>query len=115
MWKLIWNAIKPNNINYTVIFQEVFVSIIVSVLVWVIMQPFKKNEESLVVTQLVNTQHKLDSILYREQLLKKEQTVDSLSGLIKQQHEKDSIRSNAKLSKLDAIRAINNYLKSDDR
>lgn len=113
--KMIWGVIgKGFAINYKMILQEVMVSILVSVLVWAILKPFKieEKENKELVSMATTTQRTLDSLRFQEKILSQKSVIDSLKNVINNQHEKDSLRANARLSKLEAARAINNYLKN---
>ncbi|MEA5259474.1 hypothetical protein VB264_16865 [Arcicella aquatica] len=111
--KLVWGFIGSGfAINYKMILQEVLVSIIVSVLVWAILKPFgiEQKENKELFSLATTTQRTLDSLRFQEILNSQQTIIDSLSNVIHTQHESDSLRANARLSKLEAARAINNYL-----
>ncbi|MGX7688060.1 hypothetical protein ACWA1C_12905 [Flectobacillus roseus] len=103
--------------DYKRILQEVLVSILVSVLVWAILKPFKIEDDtnSRLLSIALTTQRKLDSLNFQEKLHKQQAQIDSLNRVIILQHENDSLRSNARLSKLDVIRAINKYITSSSK
>ncbi|MDI9864472.1 hypothetical protein QM480_09055 [Flectobacillus sp. DC10W] len=103
--------------DYKRILQEVLVSILVSVLVWVILKPFKIEDDtnSRLLSIALTTQRKLDSLNFQEKLHKQQAQIDSLNRVIILHHENDSLRSNARLSKLDAIRAINKYITNSSK
>lgn len=117
--KLIWGFIGRGGhpqgftINYKMILQEVMVSILVSVLVWAILKPFniEEKENKELFSLATTTQQTLDSLRFQEKILSQQTIIDSLKNVINNQHEKDSLLANARLSKLEAVRAINNYLR----
>lgn len=103
--------------DYKRILQEVLVSILVSVLVWAILKPFKIEDDTntRLLSIALTTQRKLDSLNFQEKLHRQQAQIDSLNRVIILHHENDSLRSNARLSKLDAIRAINKYINSSSK
>lgn len=103
--------------DYKRVLQEVLVSILVSGLVWVILKPFKIEDDtnSRLLSIALTTQRKLDSLNFQEKLHKQQAQIDSLNRVIYLHHESDSLRSNTRLSKLDAIRAINKYITNSSK
>lgn len=110
-------AIRTALFDYKRILQEVLVSILVSVLVWAILKPFKIEDDTntRLLSIALTTQRKLDSLNFQEKLHRQQAQIDSLNRVIILHHENDSLRSNARLSKLDAIRAINKYITSSSK
>ncbi|KAB7728032.1 hypothetical protein F5984_19960 [Rudanella paleaurantiibacter] len=101
--------------------REVSVSVLTAVAVAVLVQLLTPSEPSPVaqVGDLLKSsmaaQHKADSIEGQLRLWQVQRKVDSLTQVIQDLHEKDSMRANAGLSDLDAIIRINGAIESNRR
>lgn len=93
--------------------REVTLSVLTAVAVAVLVQLLTPKTPSPIVevrdllTTVLAAQHRADSVLGRAKQWQLQSRIDSLTQVIQNHHEQDSMRANAGLSDLEAMRRIN--------
>ena len=99
--------------------REITVSVLTAVAVAILVQllapaaPSPISEVRALTTTLLRTQHRADSIIATVHEWQLQHRIDSLQTVILKRDEQDSLRANAGLSDLDAMRKINSAIDAD--